>query len=84
LWAGEECFNRAEAIFLEAEDGVNAGFGMPMEQGVRKVSSVVDDNIIGLENLQVAHGAEPFIGMGDEVEIEGHLGSELIEATEQT
>src|SRR5438132_8961395 len=81
--AGKERFDLIVAIFLEPEDGVDAGLGVPMKQDIREVPSVVDDDVIGLQNLQVAHGAEPFVGMGGEVEIKGQLGLQLIEATEQ-
>src|SRR5207253_9720481 len=54
-----------------------------MKQDIREVPSVVDDDVIGLQNLQVAHGAVPFVGMGGDVEIKGQLGLQLIEATEQ-
>lgn len=31
FWAGEERFDRAGAIFLETEDGVDPALDMPME-----------------------------------------------------
>ena len=62
---------------------MDTGFGMPMEQQIGEVSTVVDDDVIVLENLQMADGAEPFVGMRGEVEIEGQLGFQLVEATEQ-
>ena len=62
---------------------MDTGLGVPMKQQIREVSSVVNDDVIGLENLQVTNGAEPFVGVRDEVEIEGQPGLELIEATEQ-
>ena len=62
---------------------MNAGLDVPMEQDIGEVSSVVNDDVTGLENLQMADGAEPFVGMRGEVEIEGQLGFQLVEATEQ-
>ena len=61
---------------------MDCGLVVPMEQGVGEVSAVVDDDIIRFENLQVTHGAQPFVGMRDEVEIKGELGFELVEAAQ--
>jgi hypothetical protein len=57
---------------------MDTGLGVPMEQNIRKVSSIVDDDVLGLENVQVTNGAEPFVGMRDDVEIEGHPGLQLV------
>ncbi len=50
---------------------MNTGLDVPMEQEIGKVSSVVNDDVPGLENFEVAGSAEPFVGMRGEVEIEG-------------
>jgi hypothetical protein len=62
---------------------MDTGLGVPMQQNIREISSIVDDDVIGLENVEVTNGAEPFVGVRGQVEIEGHSGMELIEATEQ-
>src|SRR5690606_10072850 len=45
--------------------------------------SVVDDDVIWGENVQVPQGAAALVGMGDEVEIEGQPGFKLVKTTHQ-
>ena len=61
---------------------MDAGFAVAMEQGVGEVSAVVDDDIVLLEHRKVEQGTVAFVAMGDEVEIEGQLRFELVEAAQ--
>src|ERR1700752_2147783 len=80
---GEECLNQGATVFLKTEYGANPGLDMPVKQGIGKVSSGVNNDVAGLENLQMPHRAKPFIGMLGEVEIKRQARFQLIEATDQ-
>ena len=84
LWAREELSNHGAAAFLQTENRVDGGFAVLMEQGVGEIAPVVDNDVVFLEKLQVAHGAQPLVGMRDEVEIKGQLRFQLVEAAEQS
>ena len=54
-----------------------------MKQDIGEISPVVNDDVVGLENLQVPQSTEPLIGMRGKVEIERQFGFQLVEAAEQ-
>ena len=59
---------------------MDAGVTVVMEQRVRVVASVVDDDVVGLQGVEVLAGAPSRIGMRDEIKIKRQSRSDLIEA----
>lgn len=67
----EKLSNHGATLLLQTEDRMDAGFAVLMEQEVGEIAPVVDDDVVFLEELEVAHRAPPLVAMGDEVEING-------------
>ena len=61
---------------------MEASFVVAVQHQIRKVASVVNNDVTGMESLEVADGAFPLIAAGSEIEIEGQPGLELVQATE--
>ena len=79
--AEDEVAEQGGGVPLEAEDGLQAAFGVQQLEGV--VTAVVDDDIAGGERPQVGQGRQALVAMGEQVEVDRDAGAQLVEAAEQ-
>ena len=81
--AEDEVAEQGGGVPLEAEDGLQAAFGVGVQQLEGVVTAVVDDDIAGGERPEVGQGRQALVAMGEQVEVDRDAGAQLVEAAEQ-
>ncbi len=81
--AEDEVAEQGGGVPLEAEDGLQAAFGVGVQQLEGVVTAVVDDDIAGGERPEAGQGRQALVAMGEQVEVDRDAGAQLVEAAEQ-
>ena len=83
LVAGDEAVDRRAGVAAHAEDRVQAVLAVGAEQLEGVVAAVVDDDVAGLQGLEMGERGGALVVVGAEVEIDREPGLQAVQAAEQ-
>ena len=80
LVAGDEAVDRRAGVAAHAEDRVQAVLAVGAEQLEGVVAAVVDDDVAGLQGLEMGERGGALVVVGAEVEIDREPGLQAVQA----